>query len=330
MLTLFFFLRQERIFTSVKENKNWGWRMWIFQFQVYFARLTVKFDKWQVQLLWLCIKPRHSVMVEKTVRIGSKMLYCSKCHKKDGKMGRSISIKGPTFTFPLTKLAMSSLLSKTDKVCRRFCSSQSQCWFISSNVAPGLEQKKIPKLNVTPRTGAHFPNITKPVFVIKKSWSHILGHSRQGRHPPLKPWCPSPQHWDLQTPAHCHMDGPGTHQVTLGAVCAHPVSLADAWTSYHMHSSDGNTCNYAAVPGETSPPKRANSEQSHTVYPVRTGIPQEGPQPRVIEERASWESSAGCPRLLPLATGIIKYNSNNLGNFQVYQAVLGIIYNNIL
>lgn len=270
-------------------------------------------------------------MVEKTVRIGSKMLYCSKRHKKDGKMGRSISIEGPTFTFPLTKLAMSSLLSKTDKVCRRFCSSQSQCWFISSNVAPGLEQQKIPKLKVTPRTGTHFPNIMKPVFVIKTSWF-------------LTSWATADKEgtllWSHGVPRHStgickHLPtatwmSQGTHQVTLGTECAHPVSLADAWTSYHIHSSDGNTCNYAAVPGETSPPKRANSEQSHTVYPVRTGIPQEGPQPRVTEERASWESSAGCPRVLPLATGIIKYNSNNLGNFQVYQAVLGIIYNNIL
>lgn len=54
-------------------------------------------------------------------------------------MGRSGKAQ-PTFTFPLTKLVMSSLLSKTDKVCSRFCSSQSQCRLISSNVAPGFEQ----------------------------------------------------------------------------------------------------------------------------------------------------------------------------------------------
>lgn len=87
--------------------------------------------------------------------------------KKDGEMRRSISIKGPTFTFPLTKLAMSSLLSKTDKVWRRFCSSQSQCWFISSNVAPGLEQRKMPRLKVTPSTWTHLPNVMNAVFVIK-------------------------------------------------------------------------------------------------------------------------------------------------------------------
>lgn len=52
-------------------------------------------------------------------------------------MGEALKSR-PTFTFPLTKLAMSSLLSKTDKVCSRFCSSQSQCWLISSNVAPGF------------------------------------------------------------------------------------------------------------------------------------------------------------------------------------------------
>lgn len=64
-------------------------------------------------------------------------------YQKEEKMGRNVTTKAPTFTFPLTKLAMSSLLSKTDKVWRRFCSSQSQCSFISSNVAPGLEQKNI-------------------------------------------------------------------------------------------------------------------------------------------------------------------------------------------
>lgn len=247
-------------------------------------------------------------------------------NKKDGETGRSISVKGPTFTFPLTKLAMSSLLSKTDKVCRRFCSSQSQCWFISSNVAPGLEQKKIPKLKVTPRTWTHFPDIMKPVFVIKTSWF-------------LTSWATADNEgtllWSHGVPHHSkHLStatwmGQGPHQFTPGTACGHPISLADAWTSYHMHSSDGNICNYATMPGETSPPKQTNSEQSHIVYPVRAGIPQEGPQPRVTEERASWESSADCPRVLPIATSIIKYNSNNLGNFQVYQAILRIIYNNI-
>lgn len=67
-------------------------------------------------------------------------------YQKEEKMGRNVTTKAPTFTFPLTKLAMSSLLSKTDKVWRRFCSSQSQCSFISSNVAPGLEQKNIQRL----------------------------------------------------------------------------------------------------------------------------------------------------------------------------------------
>lgn len=45
-----------------------------------------------------------------------------------------------TFILPLTKLTISSLLSNTDKVWSRFCSSHSQWWFISSTVAPSTRQ----------------------------------------------------------------------------------------------------------------------------------------------------------------------------------------------
>lgn len=51
-----------------------------------------------------------------------------------------------TFTFPLTKLTISSLLSNTDKVWSKFCSSHSQCWFISSAVAPRKAKSSVLKL----------------------------------------------------------------------------------------------------------------------------------------------------------------------------------------
>lgn len=47
----------------------------------------------------------------------------------------------PTLTFPLTKLATSSLFSKTDRDCSRLWSSQSQCLFTSSTAAPGAQDE---------------------------------------------------------------------------------------------------------------------------------------------------------------------------------------------
>lgn len=68
-------------------------------------------------------------------RRGSWGSAVKKKNKKNNHI-RGLRPTRPTLTFPLTKLATSSLFSKTDSDCSRLWSSQSQCLFTSSAAAP--------------------------------------------------------------------------------------------------------------------------------------------------------------------------------------------------
>lgn len=133
-------------------------------------------------------------------------------------MGRNVTTKAPTFTFPLTKLAMSSLLSKTDKVWRRFCSSQSQCSFISSNVAPGLEQKNIQRLKdkMNSQDRNSFSKYHEShVYGIKTS--RVLTCWTTADKEGTCPWThglPDPSPGVCEHLSHCRTDGPADHRVS--------------------------------------------------------------------------------------------------------------------
>lgn len=146
--------------------------------------------------------------------------------------GRNIITKEPTFTFPLTKLAMSSLLSKTDKVWRRFCSSQSQCWLISSNVAPGLEEKNTPRLK--DKTNSQNMNLFSKYhescdYGIETAqfltcWTTVCQRTRQA--PFTGPSFPHHSTGICECLLHCHTDEPANQSgYSSPLLCGCPASL---------------------------------------------------------------------------------------------------------
>lgn len=165
---------------------------------------------------------------------------CSNCHKEaTRKLGGGVGT-APTCTFPLTKLAMSSVLSKTGRVCSRFRSSQSQCCSTSSSVAPGAAGKtRVERQEQVPEQGFVSQMSRIYVYGIFPSWVLTAWTSCPGC-APLEPGLPAR---GLR-----HLSQGHTSRVTLGHALW-TSCLFHMWHSYGLHTNDKNIRDYSAIPG---------------------------------------------------------------------------------